>query len=139
MTKNTDIRGKQLLEPAGGKSLCIILSLRRTEMLLLDAVEVVAKLVHEDVQKHEPASLSLREPTQDPILLSVVRNTQPLKNLLMGLEIRRGNFHPKVIPPRVKKNASGLLTMVEEIQTVTTITGTRQDNALQSLSEAMPL
>ncbi len=87
MSKNANIRGKQLLETARGKPLRMILTLARIQMLLVNAVEVMSKLVHENVQKHKRTRLSLREPTGDAILSTVVRQAEDLKNLLMRIKI----------------------------------------------------
>ncbi len=138
MIKNSDIRWKQLLESTSGEPLCIILSFCGTEVLLMNPVVMVAKLVNKHMQKHEGASLRLRESAHDAILSPVVRNTEPLKYLLMRSKILRGNLHPKVIRPSVKKNRPGLLAMVKYIKTVTSVAAARQHNALQSLGVPMP-
>jgi len=72
MSKNTYISWKQMLETTGRKLLCVILAFARTEVLLVNAIEVVAKLVHENMQEHECASLHFREPTRDTIFAAVV-------------------------------------------------------------------
>jgi hypothetical protein len=46
MTKDAHIRWKQLLETTRRKPLSIILTFAGTQMLLVDAIVVVAKLVH---------------------------------------------------------------------------------------------
>ena len=72
MTKNSNIRGKQLLETGSGKPLCIIFAFAGIPMLLVNAVVVMTELVHENVQQFERTRLRLREPTRDGILSAVV-------------------------------------------------------------------
>jgi hypothetical protein len=71
-------------------------------VLLVDAVIMVTKLVHENMQKHEGAGLCLSESAQDTFFASVARNAAPLKNLTVRLEIRVVECHPKVIGPGVQ-------------------------------------
>jgi len=132
MTKNSNIRGKQLRETVGGKPLCIIFAFAGITMLLVNAVVVMTELVHENVQQCERTRLRLREPTRDAILPAVVRNTERLKNLLVGIKIGGGQVRPKVVAPRVKENRSGLLTMVKLMRAIPSVAATRQHNALQS-------
>src|SRR5262249_41920782 len=72
ITKSADVRGKQLLEATGRKPLRIILPSARTQMLLVKAVIVVAKFVHENMQKHERPRLRLSEAARDGICSTVV-------------------------------------------------------------------
>lgn len=90
MPKNADICGKQLLETAIGKLLCIILAFAGIPMLLVNAVVVMTDFVHENVQQAKRTRLGLREPTRDAIFLAVMRNAESLQNLLVGIEIRNG-------------------------------------------------
>jgi hypothetical protein len=68
MTENANIRGKQLVETTRGKSLGIILAFARTQVLLVNAVVVVAKLVHENVQEHKRPSLRFGKPARNAIV-----------------------------------------------------------------------
>ena len=63
MAKSAHIRGEQVIEMTCGKSLRIVFTFAGTQMLLVNAVVVVAKLVHKDVQEHERPSLPFREAT----------------------------------------------------------------------------
>lgn len=83
MTENANIRGKQLIETTLGKSLGIILAFAGIPMLLVNAVVVVAKLVHEYVQKHERPSLRLGEPARNAVFQAVVRNAKRFKDVLV--------------------------------------------------------
>jgi hypothetical protein len=56
-------------------------------MLLLHAVVRVAKLVHENMQKHERASLCLREPAYNSFLSPVVREAKAVENPSVSDEI----------------------------------------------------
>ncbi|HEV8544214.1 MAG TPA: hypothetical protein VGR78_17635 [Verrucomicrobiae bacterium] len=84
IAENTHIVGKQLSETAGGKPLCKILAFAGTPMLLVDAVIMMPKLVHENMQQHERSRLRLRKSARDAILLAVIRNTERLENLAEG-------------------------------------------------------
>ena len=108
-------------------------------MLLVSAVVMMAKLVHENMQKHEGPSLSLGEATCRAILVSVIGNAQLLKDILMGIEIWRGNFFPKILAPSMKINRSSFLPVVKGILPVRTVAGTRQDYALEPFREAFPV
>ena len=83
VSKNANKRWKQLLKTIVGKRLRIILTLARIQMLLVDAVEMMAELVHKDVQKHECSGLCFREPTCDQIFGTVIGNAKSLENLLV--------------------------------------------------------
>ena len=84
-------------------------------MFLVDTVIVVAELVHENVQKHECPSLRFREPTRYAVLQPVIRNAKPFKNILVGIKIGRQKLYPKIVPPRMKKNRTGFLTVIKLI------------------------
>jgi hypothetical protein len=118
ITENAHVRLKQLFEAAGGKPLRIVFTFAGTVMLLVNAVVMVAKLVHENVQECERSSLRFREPTYDALLLPVIRNTKPLKNMLVSIEVRGGNLCPKVVLPRMKENRSRFLSVVKLVETV---------------------
>jgi hypothetical protein len=107
-------------------------------MLLVDIIEMVSELVEEDVQEHVGAGLCLGEATHYVLLFAVIRNAQALENLLVIVKIRIGEFHPEVFFPRTQKNATGFLPIVEAAKAVSTFAGSRQDNAVQTLGEAMP-
>src|SRR4051812_47890644 len=102
-------------------------------MLLVNSVIVVAKLVDEYVQKHESASLRLREPANDTIRPAVVRNIEPFKDLPMCIEIRQAQLHPKVLRPGMEINRSAFLATVKLVMPVAMFAVGRHDNALQSL------
>ena len=87
-------------------------------MLLMSAVVVMSEFMHEDMQKHKGTSLSLREATSNLTLETLVRNAKPLKDFLVGVEIRRNKFSPKIIRPSVKKNRTGFLAMIKFISTI---------------------
>jgi len=87
-------------------------------MLLISAVVVMSEFVHEDMQEHKGTSLSLREATSNSILETFVRNTESLKNSLVGVKIRRNKYSPKIIRPSMKKNRTGLLAMIKLISTI---------------------
>src|SRR5512138_2311480 len=74
MSKDTHICWKQLVETAGRKLLRIFLTFARTQMLLVNAVIVMPKLVHENVQEHECTRLRLSETARDAILLPIIRD-----------------------------------------------------------------
>ena len=117
----------------------MILTLGRIQMLLVNAVVVVAKLVHENVQERERPCLRFREATRDTILQPVMRNAEPLENVPVKIKIWRREIYPKVIAPSMEKYRSSFLSMVKLIESITAIVVAIQHDALQTLGEPIPL
>ena len=140
MTKDAHIGGEHLLEPACRKTLGIILALAQTQMLLSELVVVVTKLVHKNVQEHVCPCLSLRETAGDAVLLPIIRNAQPVENVLVRLELRHGKIRPKILGPRMKTNHPGLFSSEELVKSVVTfVVRSRQYDPFQSLRVPLPI
>ena len=112
MAKYANVRGKQLLETTGGETFGMILTLARIQVLLVNAVIVMAKFVHENVQKHKCTRLRLCEPTCNAILSAIVRQPERLENLLMRIKIFDRQVSPQILMPRMEKNRARFLEMV---------------------------
>src|SRR5688500_1254101 len=119
VAKKADISRDEVVEAAGGELFGVILAFGDSVVLLVRAVVVMAQFVHEDVQQHEGADLSLGKTAHDGIVVQpVVRQTEAVKDGLMGVKIGGGNFHPKIFRPGVQENPSGFFAVVEPIETV---------------------
>lgn len=108
-------------------------------MLLVNAIKVMAKLVHKNVQKHKRARLRLLEPTRNARLPAIIRKTKRLQYLLVRIKIRDRQVCPQLVTPRMEENRPRLLAVVKLMRTIAAITATRQDDALQSLGISMPV
>ena len=87
IAEHTHILRIKLFKPVRCEPLGIILTLARPSMFLMDVIVVMPKLMNKDVEEHVGTSLGGGEAADETILISLVSNTQSIKDIFVILEI----------------------------------------------------
>lgn len=138
ITEDPYVIGIQQIEMSIGEAFREIFSPFAVEVLLRDAIPMVAEFVHENVQQHVSSCLGVREPTVHFVLVPVVRHTQAQEYFGMGVEIPVVPGNPQILMPGVKINGAGFLPM-KELMTAIGIAGGDENNSFQTLRQCGPL
>ena len=82
-------------------------------MLLMDAIKVMAQLVHEDVQESEGASLGFGEVAGGAVFARGRSDAQFIENFFVCLELDGHQGDPKVLGPRIEVDGPRFFLVIE--------------------------
>jgi len=118
----------------GRESLRVILAARRVPVLLVQAIVMMAKFMHEHMKQSKSSCLRFGKPAKDRLFGAIESDPQPAEYLRVRVKIGGFQFNPKILGPCIEKNRARFFPVVKLICTVIKRIATCQNDALQPLA-----